>query len=56
MSPVTTKKEIKNYDYRDFVRDENGKLVHKSKINSNSNEKIKLLKKKETKRKINNEK
>jgi len=55
MSPVTTKKEIKNYDYRDFVRDENGKLVHKSKIKSNSNEKIKLLKKKETKRKINNE-
>ena len=45
MSPVTTKKEIKNYDYRDFVRDENGKLVHK--INSNSNEKIKLLKKNE---------
>ena len=47
MSPVTTKKEIKNYDYRDFVRDENGKLVHKSKIKNNPNEKIKLLKKNE---------
>ena len=42
---ITTTTKPKKLDYRDFVRDENNNLVHKSKINtsisgSNNNKKV----------------
>ena len=33
---ITTKTKTTKLDYRDFVRDENNKLVHKSKIKNNT--------------------
>jgi len=33
---ITTTTKPKKLDYRDFIRDENNKLVHKSKIKKNN--------------------
>ena len=39
MNIITITKSKRLYDYRDFVRDENDNLVHKSKIKNNNNKK-----------------
>ena len=36
MNIITITKSKNLYDYRDFVRDENNNLVHKSKIKNNT--------------------
>jgi len=36
MNIITITKSKRLYDYRDFVRDENDNLVHKSKIKNNN--------------------
>jgi len=42
MNIITITKSKNLYDYRDFVRDENNNLVHKSKIKNNNNTSISI--------------